>query len=320
MPLYKQPGSDIWYINISHPDHPRIRRTTGTSDRKEAQRIHDEVKAKLWSTPRVLQGRTWGAAVEAWLDVETRSESELLSLRKFASKFPDRPLAKITGEDINKALSFCETAGTHTRYRTMIMAILNLAKKHKWIAELPTVAVRKDKKKITREWLTHEQWEKLYAELPDHLKGPAVVAINTGLRRSNVFGMRWRNVDLERRLVVVHAAELKDDDDLAVPLNDDAYEAIKAQSGVHDEFVFAFRGKPIAKPKGGFDDACTRAGVPDFTWHGFRHTWASWHVQNGTPLEVLQKLGGWADLRMVMNYAKFAPGFAAQFVNNVRKK
>ena len=60
--------------------------------------------------------------------------------------------------------------------------------------------------------------------------------------------------------------------------------------------------------------------VPDFTWHGFRHTWATWHVQNGTPLGVLQKLGGWADLRMVMNYAKFSADFVAEFVNNVRRK
>jgi integrase len=57
-----------------------------------------------------------------------------------------------------------------------------------------------------------------------------------------------------------------------------------------------------------------------FTWHGFRHTWATWHVQNGTPLDVLQKLGGWSDLRMVMNYAHHAPGFAAGFVGNNRKK
>lgn len=74
------------------------------------------------------------------------------------------------------------------------------------------------------------------------------------------------------------------------------------------------------KPKAGFKEACARAGVPEFTWHGLRHTWATWHIQNGTPLEVLQKLGGWSDLRMVMNYAHHAPGFAAQFVNNVRKK
>ncbi|HBN22304.1 MAG TPA: hypothetical protein DD412_03605 [Holosporales bacterium] len=36
-----------------------------------------------------------------------------------------------------------------------------------------------------------------------------------------------------------------------------------------------------------------RAGIKDFRWHDWRHTWASWHAQEGTPLSVLQELGGW---------------------------
>lgn len=70
--------------------------------------------------------------------------------------------------------------------------------------------------------------------------------------------------------------------------------------------VFLFRGKPISSVKTAFMAACIRAqvgryeagGYQGFTWHGLRHTWATWHVQNGTPLDVLQKLGGWSDLRI----------------------
>lgn len=40
---------------------------------------------------------------------------------------------------------------------------------------------------------------------------------------------------------------------------------------------------------------------------------------NGTPPEVLQKLGGWSDLRIVMeHYAFLAPSFVANYANNVR--
>ena len=94
--------------------------------------------------------------------------------------------------------------------------------------------------------------------------------------------------------------------------------------------MFTYRGKPFKEVKTGFQAACCRAGVGrfeadagylGFTWHGFRHTWATWHVQNGTPLDVLQKLGGWSDLRMVMNYAQHSAGYLASFAdNNVRKK
>jgi hypothetical protein len=39
------------------------------------------------------------------------------------------------------------------------------------------------------------------------------------------------------------------------------------------------------------------------TVSNLRHTWASWHVQNATPLPVLQELGGWSSLKMVQRYA-----------------
>jgi hypothetical protein len=42
----------------------------------------------------------------------------------------------------------------------------------------------------------------------------------------------------------------------------------------------------------------------------------SWHVQNGTPLAVLQELGAWRDLKMVLRYAHLAPGHLAPFAGN----
>jgi len=50
-------------------------------------------------------------------------------------------------------------------------------------------------------------------------------------------------------------------------------------------------------------NALSRAGIENFRWHDLRHTWASWHVQNGTSLQELQVLGGWASLEMVLRYA-----------------
>ena len=49
--------------------------------------------------------------------------------------------------------------------------------------------------------------------------------------------------------------------------------------------------------------ALKRAGIEDFRWHDLRHCWASWHVQNGTPLFALQELGGWESPEMVRRYA-----------------
>lgn len=330
MSLYKQPGSEVWWADISVPGHPRLRRSTGELDRVAAQRVHDELKANLWKVEPGLKGKTWGKAVTKWVSVEQRSDSELLSLVKFSRHFPDRALSSITPESVDKALSFCETAGTHARYVAMIGAILNLSG-----VKLKLIR-RKDKKAKPREWITHEQWEKLYAELPKHMQPMAKFAVLTGLRQANVLGLEWARVDLQRRLVWVEAEDMKAGQAISIPLSAEAMSVLKTVQGQHPQFVFTFRGKPIKEIKTAFRAACLRAaasgagvpgGVPvldralqEFTWHGLRHTWATWHIQNGTPLEVLQKLGGWSDLRMVMNYAHHSPGHLASFADNVRKK
>ena len=47
------------------------------------------------------------------------------------------------------------------------------------------------------------------------------------------------------------------------------------------------------------------------------HTWASWHVQNGTPLHALQELGGWESPEMVRRYAHFSAEHLAPYADRL---
>ena len=83
--------------------------------------------------------------------------------------------------------------------------------------------------------------------------------------------------------------------------------------------VFSFRGKPITQVSTkAWYAALKRAGVTDFRWHDLRHTWASWHVQNGTPLFVLQELGGWESAEMVRRYAHLSAEHLAPYAERLQ--
>lgn len=324
--LYKR--GDIWWFKITH-DGEVIRESTGSTDQKEAQRIHDERKAELWKVTPKLKGQTWGKAALHWATIAPRSESELLSLAKFGRAYTDRLLTNVSRESIHKALSFCQTAGTYTRYRTMIHAILSLAVKEKWLREVPDLMVKVDKKKKTRAWITEEQWERLYAELPAHLKPMARFGLFSGLRQANVLGLRWSSVDFDRRTVTIEGELTKEGEPIVVPLNDEAYDTLLECVGQDSEWVFTFRGKPISSPKTAWHAACVRAGVghydergryEGFVWHGLRHSFATWHVRAGTTLGELKELGAWKDMRSVENYAHHAVDHIARVAGNIGKK
>lgn len=343
MSLYKREGSEVWWINIRHAGR-RVRESSGTVDRAEAQKAHNARQVELWTLLPTADSRTFGEAVELWTAARERSDQELLSLAKFVRVFGDRALSTITREDVHKALGFTVAPSTYMRYRAMVLSILNLASKEGWLDKVPDIATKADKKKKRKKWLTVEQWTALQAELPPHLHVMAEFAVETGLRQSNVLQLRWAQTSIERRVVWIEADEMKANVAHSVPLSDAALAVLEAQAGQHDEFVFTYQRKlagklvraPIADVKTAFIKACVRAGLgtvtktldtagkestvyEGFTWHGFRHTWATWHVQNGTPLDVLQKLGGWASYSMVLVYAQHSPGYLTTFANNNRR-
>jgi integrase len=130
------------------------------------------------------------------------------------------------------------------------------------------------------------------------------MALATGLRAANITGMRWEQVDLERRMAWVHPDQAKARRAIPVPLNSEAIAVLQKQLGKHRDRVFTFRGQPIvATTTKAWYSAAKRAGVAPLRFHDLRHTFASWHVQQGTPLSVLQELGGWQSSAMVSRYA-----------------
>ncbi|MCV5791837.1 tyrosine-type recombinase/integrase, partial [Escherichia coli] len=60
-----------------------------------------------------------------------------------------------------------------------------------------------------------------------------------------------------------------------------------------------------------------KAGIEDFRFHDLRHTWASWLIQSGVPLSVLQEMGGWESIEMVRRYAHLAPNHLTEHARKI---
>ena len=105
---------------------------------------------------------------------------------------------------------------------------------------------------------------------------------------------------------------------ISVPLNAEAVVLIRRQTGKHATGVFSYRGRPIRRVSTkAWYAALERAGIADFRWHDLRHTWASWDVQNGTPLHALQELGGWGEFRDGASVCQLFSGALAAYADRL---
>lgn len=337
MSLYRRKGGRIWYCEWEIGGK-RVRETTGTADRQEAQEYHDRRRAALWREARLgdTPAIEWDAAALSWVDEhavhKASFETDRLRLRWLHPHLTGRQIESITTElllDIRKRRD--GSNATKNRHLAVVSAVLHHARAKGCIHAIPKIPYLPEPKQRIR-WITKDQARRLIEELPDHLAAMARFALATGLRRANVTGLTWENVDVDRRVAWIWGDEAKAGKPISVPLNDDATAVLREQQVAlrrrqEEEpnrldkgarYVFVWRNEPVRETNTrAFKQACARAGIEAFNWHDFRHTWASWHVMAGTPLDVLRQLGGWADMTMVLRYAHLAPGYIAGYAGNV---
>ncbi|CAG4910421.1 Tyrosine recombinase XerC [Paraburkholderia gardini] len=211
------------------------------------------------------------------------------------------------------------SAGTVNRVVGVLKAVLNAAVQWEWLDRAPVTRRSKVATKRIR-WLTQTEAARLLAELPTHLADMAQFSLETGLRRANVTGLQWSQVDLVRRVAWIHPDQAKARKAITVPLSDAAVAVLRRQitkkrKPEHVESVFVYRGSPVFQTvTAAWKKALKRAGIRDCRWHDLRHTWASWHVQRGTPIKVLKELGGWETMEMVQRYAHLSADHLSQWV------
>jgi integrase len=313
--VYQRPGSPYWYTDIRVGGR-RTRRSCGTTDKQEAREVAARLHAEaVLHSPERRPDRTFYEALVSWLTMEERSATEKSIIRRIRAEYPDRPIADVTDESLRLAFP-AMSAGNWNRYLSVLTAALRQSHDNHG-TPLPKLKKRRNPPGRLR-FLTHAEWLRLRAHLPAHMLPMVEFSLATGLRQANVLTLRWDELAPGMKSATVMVKDRKGRKPLTIPLSKWARDVLKARIGQHPDFVFTYAGKRLGSPKKGFASAVKAAGIKPITWHGLRHTWASWQVMAGTPLKAVQELGGWASLDIVMVYAHLAPSALAQYAEAVK--
>ncbi|WP_368920022.1 tyrosine-type recombinase/integrase [Citrobacter sp. RHB21-C01] len=364
MSLFRR--GEIWYASYSLPGGKRIKESLGTTDKRQAQELHDKRKAELWRVDRLgdFPDVTFEEACLRW--IEEKSDKKSLDTDKgrmgfWLEHFEGVRLKDITEARIYSAVSRMHnrsnleiwkarveaarkkgkpdpvyvakpvTTSTKAKHLALMKAILRAAERDwKWLEKAPVIKIPAVRNKRVR-WLEKDEAKRLIDECPEPLKSVVKFALATGLRRSNIINLEWQQIDMQRRVAWVNPEDSKSNRAIGVALNDTACKVLRDQIGNHHKFVFVHT-KAGRRPDGSItpavrkmrvDDgrawksACKRAGIEDFRFHDLRHTWASWLIQSGVPLSVLQEMGGWESIEMVRRYAHLAPNHLTEHAKQI---
>lgn len=313
--ITRRKDSSFWWINTTLPNGKRLRKSTQTTCREDAEAYLAKLRHEAFQETYlgVKPKRTWHEAVVRYLAVKSNLRS-IKDVRRIMCKLEPYLghllLNQIDGDVIwaviQGELSKGNMPATVNRYLASIRSLLRMARDEwQWIDTFPKIRLLDGEVERDR-WLTRSEASRLIGACPEHLAAIVRYALATGCRASEITGLEWSRVDLERGTAWLN--QTKNGTPRGVPLNRDAVKVLEEQRGKHPRYCFTYKGRPISweLSNDGWHNALKKAGIQDFRFHDLRHTWASWHRQAGTSCDELKDLGGWKSREMVDRYAKFS--------------
>jgi integrase len=233
-------------------------------------------------------------------------------------------LADITPARITEALaSLTCSPPTRNRYFAALSHAFTVAVNHwEWLEASPTRKIRKHKENKPRaRFLSPEERQRLLAvckKSRNPLLYPAVVlALSTGMRQGEQFGLTWNQVDLKRGRILLE--DTKNGERRAVPLTGHALEVLRGMvRRIDSPYVFPSEdGKSPIDLRTAWRNAFKKAELEDFKWHDLRHTFASELAMSGATLAELAEALGHKTLQMVKRYAHLTEGHTSKVVERM---
>jgi integrase len=148
-----------------------------------------------------------------------------------------------------------------------------------------------------------------------------LIAITTGARRGEIFGLRWRDIDLTARRAVLHKTKNSERRSLTLvgPVVDELKKHRKIRSLTND-YLFMPNGGRSFEFRNAWNKALQDAEITDFRFHDLRHCCASYLAMNGATTAEIAAVLGHKTLAMVKRYSHLSDEHVRDVVERTARK
>jgi len=374
MGLYRRKDSPVFWMSFT-VDGVQQKKSTLTEDKAIAQQIYDILKGKIalgqWH-PEMIKvekpeftfaelaqkyGEWADPRHKGWQKVERLIVGQMVNrFREYnLDSFNTNMVEQFQSDELKRGMD----PGTINRSVTTLKGMFNKAVEWEMVDEGTLNRVRKAKNldgaTERLRYLSIEECFSLEDACDPHLKPIVITALNTGLRKGEIFALAWdKHIDLKHGFILLDN-KTKNGERREIPINDVLRATLqgitrrldipyvffnpdtdKLYGRVDRSFKSALKKAEVRKcTKCDYQKAkdatqkemeycplcnsemMVRKGITDFHFHDLRHTFASHLVMAGVDITTVSKLLGHKSLKMTLRYAHLSPAHKVEAVRKI---
>jgi integrase len=317
----KFPGSGVWWIRYADATGHIRREKAGT--KSAALTLYRKRKTEILEGKKLPENLRRASVAFEDIARDALEYSRTTKVREayridcwhmdtLLRWFRNHCASDLNPQEIERRLNELAAEGrkpaTVNRYRTLLSLTFSLAVRNGKLASNPVRLVKRRKENNERvRFLDDEEEIKLRAKIRESHSGHEAefdLALHTGMRRGEQYGLRWQDADLKRGIITI--ARSKHGEVRHIQINSVARAALQTLRQLGDGLGYVcprLQGPQSRDAREWFNQALRQAKIQNFRWHDLRHTFASRLVMAGVPLRAVQVLMGHKRIETTLRYS-----------------